>query len=52
MHMRVSNIQESSMIQWEWHNDFVFKKNIQNRLLQVLMEENDYVGTPSLIISF
>ena len=28
----------------------VIKKNIQNRLLQVLIEEDDYVGTPSLVI--
>ena len=28
----------------------VFKKIMHNRLLQVLMEEDDYVGTPSLII--
>ena len=31
---------------------FVFKKNLQNRLLQVLMEEDDYVGTPFLIKKF
>ena len=30
----------------------VFKKNMQNRLLQALMEKDDYVGTPSLINKF
>ena len=30
----------------------VFKKNIQNRLLQALMEEDDYVGTSFLIDKF
>ena len=28
---------------------FVFKANLQNRLLEVLMEEDDYVGIPFLI---
>ena len=28
---------------------FVFKANLQNRLLEVLMEEEDYVGIPFLI---
>ena len=28
---------------------FVFKANLQNRLLEVLMEEDDYVGLPFLI---
>ena len=30
----------------------IFKIIIHNRLLQVLMEEDDYLGTPSLIIRF
>ena len=30
----------------------VFKKNIQNQLLQVLKEENNYVGIPTLINKF
>ena len=31
---------------------FVFKANLQNRLLVVLMEEDDYVGIPFLIKKF
>ena len=31
---------------------FVFKANLQNRLLEVLMEEDDYVGIPFLIKKF
>ena len=31
---------------------YVFKKNIQNQLLQVLKEENNYVGIPTLINKF
>ena len=30
----------------------VFKTNLQNRLLEVLMEEDDYVGIPFLIKKF
>ena len=31
---------------------FVFKTNLQNRLLEILMEEDDYVGIPFLIKKF
>ena len=31
---------------------YVFKKNIQNQLLQVLKEEDNYVGIPTLINKF
>ena len=30
----------------------VFKTNLHNRLLEVLMEEDDYVGIPFLIKTF
>ena len=31
---------------------YAFKKNIQNQLLQVLKEEDNYVGIPTLINKF